>query len=64
MVQDKDYFAFINCQRKDEEWADRLEGLLVETPMHSTAIPLAYCSHTIGWFYPYSDLTQNSMGRV
>ena len=28
MVQQKEYFAFISYQRKDEEWADRLRSKL------------------------------------
>ena len=28
MVQEKEYFAFISYQRKDEEWADRLRNKL------------------------------------
>ena len=28
MAQEKEYFAFISYQRKDEEWADRLRSKL------------------------------------
>ena len=36
MAQEKEYFAFISYQRKEEEWADRLRSKLENYRMSSS----------------------------